>query len=182
MTGHATRSRARDSSDEPVRDGGEDSRRGAGRKVGTAGTIASALFYLVLIAVAVWQFAGVSSDGSQIQVLNPDLGLLWRVLIVAVLAIDVVLVLRVGRLGRWSPRLAVVNIVANGIGAVVTVVPLIRGDLLMDNVPQQLAGIFDENVTWSMPIGSIAAFLIVLAIWDSVDGACKAGLGRRRNT
>ncbi|WP_147918127.1 hypothetical protein [Ruania zhangjianzhongii] len=135
----------------------------------------------MLIVVAVWQFTGVADDRFQIQVLDPDVGLLWRVFIVAVLALDVVLVLLVWRLGRWSPRLAVVNIVANGIGAVVTVVPLIGGGLLMDNVPQQLADAFDEKVTWSMPIGSIAAFLIVVAIWDSVEGARRAGLGRRRS-
>ena len=147
-------------------------------QVGLPGTLVSVVLLLAVVAVAVWQFGGVAEDGVQIQVLSPHLPPVWRLSIVAVLVFEILLLLLAWWAGRWTPVLAVANIVANGLGAVVTVVLLVQGDLLVDNLPQQLAGVFDGHVAWSVPTGPIAAVVIVLAAWDSVDRARKANLGR----
>lgn len=147
-------------------------------QVGLPCPLVSVVLLLAVVAVAVWQFGGVAEDGVQIQVLNPHLQLVWRLSIVAVLILEILLLLLAWWAGRWTPVLAVVNFVANGLGAVVTVVLLVQGDLLVDNLPQQLAGVFDGYVAWSVPAGPIAAVVIMWSVWDSVDRARKANLGR----
>lgn len=148
------------------------------KQVGLPGTVASVAFLLAVVAVVVWQFGGVAGDGVQIQVLNPHLLWVWRVLIVAVLVFEVLLLLLAWRAGRWTPVLAAANLMVNGLGAVVTVALLMRGDLLVDNLPQQLADVFDGNVSWAVPTGPIAAVVIVVAVWDSFDRAQKANQDR----
>lgn len=162
----------------PIRDEFEESPGSEGRQVGSPGTVVSVVFLLALIAVAVWQFGGVADDGQQIQVLNPNLALVWRVLIITVLTADILLVALVWWADRWTPALAAANLLANTIGVVVTVVPLVQGDLLVNDVPQQLAGVFDGAVDWSVPSGTIAAIVIVWAIWDGLHGVRRAGFRR----
>lgn len=125
-----------------------------------------------------WQFGGVADDGAQIQVLNPQLAPAWRVLIVAVLAVEVALLVAAWSIGRWTPALAVANIVINGLGVAVTLMPLAQGVLLVDDVPQQISAIIGDEGEWSVPVDLLALAVIVLAVWDSVDRARRAGLGR----
>lgn len=156
-------------------------RRQEAEPVRSWGDVASALFLLAVIVVVVWQFGGVAGDGFQIQVLNPQLAWVWRVLIIAVLAVEVALLVVAWSVGRWTPALALANIAANGLGVVVTLIPLAQGILLVDDLPQQLSGIFGDEGEWSAPVDllAVAVAVTVLAVWDSVDRARRAGLGRR---
>src|SRR5699024_4659931 len=91
---------------------------------------------------------------------------------------DILLVALVWWADRWTPALAVANLLANTIGVVVTVVPLVQGDLLVNDVPQQLVGVFDSAVDWSVPSGTIAAIVIVWAFWAGLQSVCRAVFSR----
>lgn len=148
-----------------------------GRQVGAAGSLASIVFLLAVIAVAWWQFGGVADDGMQIQVLNPDLAIAWRAAIIAVLVVEILILILLWRVGLWTPALAVANVLANVVAAGVTVVPLVLGDLLVDDLPEQLGRVFDDPVDWSVPTEPIAALIIVLAIWDGLHSMLAARAG-----
>ncbi|MEE6282386.1 hypothetical protein [Georgenia sp. MJ170] len=142
--------------------------------IGLPGTVASVACHLALIAVVVWQLGGVAVGGAQIQVLNPELAPAWQATLVGLLIVDVVRTLAVWRVGRWTPSLAAANVLVNVAGTTAILWLLLPGDLLVSDLPQQLAGILDGNTDWTVPTGLLAAAVVVLATWDSTTGVRQA--------
>lgn len=103
--------------------------------------------------------------------------MVWRVMIVALLIVDIAIAIFVWWARRWTPRLAVINVLVNIVGTAAFVILLLQGDLLVSDLPQQLAGVFDGNADWRVPAVLIADAVIVIAAWDSIDGICKARRG-----
>lgn len=173
MTSKSSRSR---SEPRPLRAWATDriSAESPRRQVGLPGTIASVALYLAMIAVLIWQFGGVVEGGAQIQVLNPNLARVWRVAIVALLVMDIIVTLAVWRIGRWTPIFAASKVIVNVVGTAVVVSLLLHGDLLVPDLPQELAGVFDEDPGWTVPTGFIADAVVLIAVWESVVCVRKA--------
>lgn len=133
-----------------------------------------AFFLVLLIALVVWQFAGVGEDGWGVQVLNPDLWIGWEVLIVGFLVVDLVLEFAVWRVGRWTPSLAVGNVLSNVASVAVLVWLAQQERLLVPDLPRALHDEFGWAADWSVSSGVVVAVLIVFPLWDSVDTVRRA--------
>jgi hypothetical protein len=141
------------------------------RSVGLGETVASAGFSLVLGAVVAWQFAGVSGDG--VQVLNPDVDLIWEVTLVGLIVLDAVLALLVWRVGRWTPTLAAVNVASNAAAAILLLWLLSRDELLTD-LPTVLGERFGWSTDWTVPSALVAAIIVLITLWDGIEAVVKA--------
>lgn len=140
-------------------------RPGVGELLGEVGVL------LLVVVLVVWQFAGVGSLG--VQVLDPDLELVWKAAIVGLLLLDIVLAVLAWSAGRWTASLAATNVLANVASAVVLVWLLMAGRLLTD-VPQELAEAFGEEMNWSVPTGAVAVGIILVCAWDAGSTVVKA--------
>ncbi|MGL3150518.1 hypothetical protein ACSS7Z_09135 [Microbacterium sp. A82] len=147
---------------------------GADWQIGLPGTIAWVVCLLAATALVLWQFGGVTQDGIQIQVLNPDLATIWPVMIVALLIVDIVITVAVWLSRRWTPVLAGINVLTTIVGAILIVALLMRDVLLAPDLPQQLAGILDGNTDWRVPTEPLAVIIIFIAVWNSIDCIRKA--------
>lgn len=144
------------------------------RSVRPRGTIAALVFGVVILAVVLWQFAGVAGDGRQIQVLDPGLGVVWKALIVAFVVVDLVCSIAVWVLRKWTVALATVNAVAAlALAGLITVLTL-TGELFASTLPAQVGGIFDTNNDLGGLVEPFLLFVAAIALWDSVDGARQA--------
>jgi hypothetical protein len=139
----------------------------------------SAFFLLLLIALVVWQFAGVGEDGWGVQVLNPDLWIGWEVLILGFLVVDLALQYAVWRAGRWTPTLAVFNVLANVASVAVLIWLAQRDRLLVPDLPAELNERFGWSADWSVSSGVVVAVLVIFPLWDSIDTVRKARSARR---
>jgi len=83
----------------------------------------------------VWQFTRAAGDGLQLQVLNPNLELIWKSAIVVPVTVGTVCSSAVWMRRTWTMPLAVVNASANWIAAVVTVSLAAEGILFTPPVP-----------------------------------------------
>jgi hypothetical protein len=140
------------------------------RKVGLTETIFSAGFAFVLAAIVAWQFNGVSGDA--VQVLNPNLKLVWEIALVALLALDGLLALMVWRVGRWTPALAALNVATNAASATLLVWLLSRGELLTD-LPTVLGERFGWSTDWAVPTTLVAAGIVFVSLWECVESVVK---------
>lgn len=141
------------------------------RSVGLGETVASVVFSLAMAALVAWQFAGVSSDA--VQVLNPDVDLIWKAALVGLFVVDAVLALVVWRVGRWTPTLAAVNVASNAAAAILLLWLLSRDELLTD-LPTVLGERFGWSTDWSVPSALVAAVIVVITVWDGLEAVVKA--------
>lgn len=142
----------------------------------------SVFFILLVIALVVWQFSGVSADGPGIQVLDPALWIGWKILIVGFLAIDLVLQFAVWHAGRWTATLAAVNVLSNA-GAVAVGLWLVQQEqLVVPDLPQRLADEFGGSAEWTVSNPMLAAIVLLFPLWDSVDTVRRARNARRVET
>ncbi|MGC5626668.1 hypothetical protein ACPYO6_00295 [Georgenia sp. Z1344] len=131
----------------------------------------SIVFGMALLAVLVWQFAGVADDGQQLQVLDPGLHPAGKAVLVGTLAVSLVCSAVAWARRRWTMPVALVNTVANGAGAVSVVVLAVEGTLLSP-VP---AGATAGTRTDVADLTELLLLLVtVVAIWDSLDGILRA--------
>ncbi|MEU3139129.1 permease prefix domain 1-containing protein [Nocardiopsis alba] len=149
-----------------------------GGRVGLPGTVARVALEVAMIALLVWQFSGVSDLGSQIQVLDPGLGLAWKVLLIGALAAGAVTALAAWRVGRWTSGLSVIDVLVTATGALVTVYLLIQDRLIVSDLSERLSEVFGGTIDLTISNDLLAALVIVIAVWDIADRL----RGHRRDT
>ncbi|MEU2973229.1 hypothetical protein [Nocardiopsis alba] len=149
-----------------------------GGRVGLPGTVARVALEVAMIALLVWQFSGVSDPGSQIQVLDPGLGLAWKVLLIGALAAGAVTALVAWRVGRWTSGLSVIDVLVTAAGALVTVYLLIQDRLIVSDLSERLSEVFGGTIDLTISNDLLAALVIVIAVWDIADRL----RGHRRDT
>ncbi|MFC7490777.1 MULTISPECIES: permease prefix domain 1-containing protein [unclassified Knoellia] len=141
------------------------------RHVGLAETLFQALFAAAMAVLVAWQFSGVGGDA--IQVLNPDVGAVWKLALIGLFVLDAALALVVWRVGRWTPTLAAVNVASNAAAAILLIWLLSRGELLTD-LPTVLGERFGWSTDWSIPTALLAAVIVVITLWDGIESVVKA--------
>lgn len=141
------------------------------RSVRLGETLFEAGFALALAALVAWQLGGVGDDG--VQVLNPDIDVVWKVGLVGLLLLDAVLAVVVWRVGRWTATSAAVNVVSNA-GAVLLMLWLLARDELLTDLPQVLGDRFGWSTDWSVSSAVVAVVIVAIAVWDAADSVLKA--------
>lgn len=141
------------------------------------GVAGSAVSGVVMLALLVWQFAGVADDGAQIQVLDPGLGVAWKGSIVGFVAVGTACSFLAWRLRGWTTPRAVVNAVTNAGWAGLTILLTLRGELFAPTASSQVGETFETTRDWSGLTEPFILLVLVIAIWDSVDALRQA----RRN-
>lgn len=149
---------------------------GSDRPVRVGEMLAEVGFGLVVVGLVVWQFRGVGDNA--LQVLDPDLDGLWQLVIVGLLVLDVVLSFLAWVRGRWTLRLAAVDVLASFASAVVLVWLLLAGRLLTD-LPQEVAEVFDVSADWTVPTTPIAVGIVVVCAWEAISSLSRALRSRR---
>lgn len=140
------------------------------RQVSLSATITHAVLVGLVAAILVWQFVGVSDPTTQIQVLNPDLALPWAVLLVGLLVVEIAVAFGVWRVGRWTPALAVGNVLASATWATAAVWLLFQDQLIVPDLPERFGAVFDVPADWSVATFPLVAAVIAIAVWDI--GSC----------
>lgn len=138
------------------------------------GIVASSVFGSLILAVLLWQFAGVREGGAQLQVLAPDLGPVWKVLMVVLVAATVVCALLVWARRSWTMQIATVNAVANGAVAGVTVLLTLTDELFAPTLPARVAATFETSSDWSGLTEPFLLVVLAIAVWDGIDGLVQA--------
>lgn len=136
------------------------------RQVGLGETLFQVALLGLVIFLLTWQFTGVSDPSSQVQVLNPDLALPWAVLLVGLIAVEAAVAVGVWWAGRWTPALAVGNVLAGATWATVAVWLLLRDQLIVPDLPERFGAVFDVPADWSVATFPIAAAVVAIAVWD----------------
>lgn len=144
----------------------------APRAVSLVDTVVS-VGLLVLVAAALLLQRSVSwfhgPDGTAIPVLHPDLWPAWTAVLVALVAVDVVLMIVVYARGRWTVALAAVSTVTGVLFAGV-VVWLATSDRLVNPAFLEASG--GDSLTWLTNV--IVAATVLIAVWDVADVWVKA--------
>lgn len=141
------------------------------RAVRLGETIFQVTFSLLMAGLVAWQFNGVGGDA--VQVLNPNVDVIWKVALVGLFLFDAVVAVAVWRAGRWTPTLAAVNVASNAAAASLFIWLLSRGELLTD-LPAELGEHFGWASDWTLPTAIVAASIVVIAAWDSIESVVKA--------
>ncbi len=141
------------------------------RQVGLGETLLSAGFALAMAALVAWQLGGVGANG--VQVLNPEIDVVWKVALVGLFVVEAGLAVVVWRVGRWTPTVAAVNVVTNA-GAVILMLWLLARDELLTDLPQVLGEKFGWSTDWSVSSAVVAAVIVAIAVWDAVESVVKA--------
>lgn len=141
------------------------------RQVGLGETLFQAGFAVAMALLVTWQLSGVGGDA--IQVLNPDIAVVWELALVGLFVLDAVIAVAVWRVGRWTPTLAAVNVASNAAAATLLLWLLARDELLTD-LPTVLGERFGWSTDWSVPAGLVAAGILVITLWDGAESVVKA--------
>ncbi|MEU3273065.1 hypothetical protein ABZ639_19670 [Saccharomonospora sp. NPDC006951] len=142
------------------------------------GLLASIVLGAGLLALLIWQFAGVADDGQQFQALNPDLHLIWKMVIVATVGISTACSVAVWWRRDWAMPYAIVNMAANWIGAAAIIALTVDGQLFAPALPTQVGAMFETTTDWAALTEPFLLVVAAAAIWDSVDGLLRARRSR----
>ena len=142
---------------------------------GSLGDLVPSVVFLGLVAAAiVWQQfrSPVEDGGERLPLLDPDLWSFWLPLILVLIAAEMAFEVVKYRLGRWSSRLAVVNVVLGAVFAA-PLVYLAATDRLLN--PAAVAAIQDE---WSAFDPGVVNTIVIITslliwLWDGVEGWLK---------
>lgn len=137
------------------------------------GLIASTVLGVGLLALLVWQFAGVA-DGLQFQVLDPGLQPAWKAVIVATVGISTACSLLVWLRRAWTMAYVIMNTAANWTGAAVVIALTVEGELFAPTLPTQVGTTFETTTDWSGLTEPFLLLVAAIAVWDSVDGILRA--------
>lgn len=140
------------------------------RRVGSCEMVGEVFFSLIALLFVLWQFAGVGERG--VQVLDPDLVLAWKGVVLALLAGDVALNVWVWARGRWSVPLSLANVAANVASAAVLVWLVLQGRLLTD-VPVEFAETFGGSADWTLSTPAVVLGVVVVFGWDAVTSLVR---------
>lgn len=91
-----------------------------------------------------WHFGGVAATDGQFQVLDRDLHLTWKTVIILTLGISALCSLRAWRQTGWTMPVAVVNTGANWLSGAVIVALTAKGTLYSRDLPQQVEATFSQ--------------------------------------
>ncbi|MGB3733230.1 HAAS signaling domain-containing protein [Microbacterium sp.] len=154
-------------------------------RTGRTDLVASLVFLVLAAGAVAWdQFLGFfPTGGDPIPVVNPA-PLTWGVLL-AFIAAEVVFALVLHRRGRWTTGLAVINTVLAVAFAAVTLILLVRGELVNPGLMEFIAAEGGEGFAQGQQasaaqggvfgiLGAILGFcLVVFSAWDIADGWLK---------
>ncbi|HIW99439.1 MAG TPA: hypothetical protein H9871_04780 [Candidatus Nesterenkonia stercoripullorum] len=143
------------------------------------GAISSVVLGATLLAALFWQFGGVTAADGQFQVLDPDLHLIWKTVIILTLGISALCSLRAWTQRGWTIPVAVVNTGANWVSGAVIVALTAKGALFSPDLPQQVEATFGSSPEWSAITEVFLILVAGVAIWDSVDGLLRARHDKR---
>lgn len=132
-------------------------------------------FSAAMVVLLVWQLSGVGERG--VQVLDPQLPLVWKLVLVGLFVLDAAVSLAAWRVGRWTPTLAAVNVLANVVSAVL-LVWLLLSDQLLTDLPTVFAERFGTDLDWSVSYPAVAVGIVVICGWDAVASVRRAWLVR----
>lgn len=148
---------------------------GAGR----ADMIASLAFLAIGVGAVLWDhFIGWPvGGGERMPLLDPALWPWWIAGLFVIIAAEATIAVAVYAKGRWTMRLAAVNVVVNVVFAVPAMWLLVNGRLVN---PEFFPTVIpDDGAEVAGILTVILGFVIVgIAIWDSVDGFLKARRAR----
>jgi hypothetical protein len=151
----------------------------SGSKIGIVETVLVSALLALFAGSIVWQqFYSVFEDesGNPIPLVNPELWSFWLPFFLAVIALEIVFLLVLYRLGRWTFGLAWANVALNVIFAVPAVWLFLQN--LVFN-PEFLA-----RLEWLDPVGErflapgIVLGVVLIGGWDSIDGFLRARRAR----
>lgn len=138
--------------------------------------LAASLVALVLwVGALVWQQT-VSmvrdATGAAVPVLDPALWSFWLPYLLVVTALEVVFAVALFRAGRWTPRLAVLNVVLAAAAAGPITWLLMTGQVF--HAPFFATFGWSDLVTPTGTVTVVSALVVVaVSVWDSVDGFLK---------
>jgi hypothetical protein len=141
-------------------------------------TIATTVFALAGITW-VWLGYRATVDGASFQLFAPDVATLWIPWFIGVLIIELLFTIAVFLRGRWTTTYAVGNALL-GLAFAAPAVYLLANDLLLN--PELVAAIdAATGSAWLRPTFVISAVVIVvICVWDAIDGFAKARRARVR--
>lgn len=143
------------------------------------GAISSVVLGLAVVAVLFWQFGGVNTAAGQFQVLDPDLHLIWKTVIILTLGISTLCSLLAWWQRGWTMPVAVVNSAANWASGAAIVTATVKDAPFSPDLPEQVEATFGGSPGWT---GITEVFLIAVvgvAIWDSADSLLRARRERK---
>lgn len=146
------------------------------RRPGFGEMVTEVCFGAILALLVAWQLSGVGEHG--VQVLDPDLGAGWKILIVAFFVIDAVVAFAAWRLGRWGSALTAVNVLSN-VAAALVLVGLLYADRLLTDLPAVLGEQFGLDSDWSVSYPLVAGIIVLTCGWDAVSSILRAVRTRR---
>lgn len=138
------------------------------------GLVASTVVSLVVMSILVWQFSGVSQDSMQLQVLDPELPRAASSVLVGSVGVAALCSTSAWLRRRWTMPWAVANIVANGVGAVTTIVLTVEGLLFSEALPAQVGSTFGATTDWSEATEPFLLLVVAVAIWDGLESILRA--------
>ncbi|MGD7787266.1 hypothetical protein ACQCX2_02950 [Propionibacteriaceae bacterium Y1700] len=143
------------------------------------GLVLSSLLGFALLLLLAWQFAGVAVGGQ--QVINPELGLYWKVAILAAVSVSTACG-ALAWLGRqWTRQLAVANALGNAVGAGAVIWLTLAGMFFAEAVPAAIGDFLASTDPMAAQntadVGGVAELFVLVvlgvAIWDSLDGILR---------
>lgn len=135
------------------------------RRAGLTEMLCEVVFSLVVIGLVVWQWGGVGEQA--VQVLDPSLALGWKVLVVALLALDVLATIAAWARGGWNIPLAVASLVS-AVGSGAALVYTLLTEQLLTDLPAEFDAVFDTGADWSLSIPAVAVGVAVISGWEAV--------------
>lgn len=134
--------------------------------------------YLVLVAAAIlWDLLVGFVPGTQLSFLDPGLWPWWIAGLLVLMALEIALLYRVYRAGRWTYRLATVNAVLTAAFAIPAIWLLTQNRLLNPEFFPTLVP--EDGAQVSQILAIITGFGIALfAVWGIVDAFLKARRAR----
>jgi hypothetical protein len=138
--------------------------------------IGSVVWLAVVLAAVVWQqFNPYLTDAGSLPILNPDLWTFWIPWFIVLILAEVVIAIVAYSRG-WSYPLAGINVLLNAAFAVPAIWLVATGALLnpafVDAVARETDG--DLAQVWDVTTAVILIAIIVICVWDVVDGFLKA--------
>lgn len=134
--------------------------------------VAGLIFLPVAAALVIWQHFGspFSEDGERIPMADPDLWSWYLPLVLLVLALEVIHLVWVHRVG-WTWTTATANLALSLAFAIPTIVLLLDNSLVNPDLVAHLN--WDPEITKKVMNG-VAVSIAAVSVWESFDGFRKA--------
>lgn len=140
----------------------------------TVWSVAS-LVAVIALLVGVAPGATATVAGDRIAVFAPGVWDVWIPVLVGLLAVEAIFEIVKYRTGRWTTRLAVVNLVVNAAFAALASWLLLSGRLLDPELVTALEAQLGESRSW-LDTSILITTLVVIGVsaWSALDGFLKA--------